>query len=389
MKQNDLGKVANEMYTQFIYRCYQMGLNICVFSKPMYLTSPSFKKLRNKLKNSYAFRNGFMIDASEFADVKSWGLSFSILEKTNTNNDYRSFNFDLLKSNSFKVENLGTKTLYNTDNLIPASSWVREKIKGKKTIDMPQIKSALEVKQSGYGNNILDSIGYLYNDSNNIYKNSQGVCIVSSVFSHGHGVPIIKENIEEICSLFVARKLVKMNWKNEYDEYLKPNFEKDGWKEFVVNSVIYSIFSSHSQQSSLGYVSYKNENWRITNNFFWMDIQKLVDKSDEINFTELYNTTRGDNNRFIFEYLEENKSHIWDESKTLLESASQLVIDSLQMRRNFLNDHNKLENWDAGFAQLKLLWKEFFIDDYKTLKTKISSLENKLNPKIYEFGFIK
>jgi hypothetical protein len=389
MKKNELGKVSNELYTQFIYRCTKMGFHVCVFSKPMFLTSPSFKNLRNKLKDDYVFKKGFMIDASEFADVKSWGLSFCVLEKTNEPTNYRSFEFDLLKSNSFEVENLGPKILYNTDNLVSASSWVREKIKGKKTIDMPQIKSALEVKQSGYGNNIENSLGYLYNDSNNVYKNSQGVCIVSSVFSHGHGVPIIKENLEEVCALFVARKLVKMTWQNEYDEYLKPNFYKDGWKEFVVNSVVYSIFSSHSQQSSLGIVNYKNNNWKIVNNFFWMDIQKLIEKSNEINFTELYNSTRGDGQRYIFEYLEQNKEYIWEESKEVLDLASDLVINSLPIRRNFLNDHNQLENWDSGFAQLKLLWKEFYVEDYKIMKTKISILEDKLFPKIYDFEFLK
>jgi hypothetical protein len=78
MKNENLGKSSQEMYTQFIYLCQNYGTNICLFSKPMFITSTSFTQLRKLFFSKYEFSGGFILDASEFADVKSWGLSFSI-----------------------------------------------------------------------------------------------------------------------------------------------------------------------------------------------------------------------------------------------------------------------------------------------------------------------
>jgi hypothetical protein len=79
MKNDGLGNSAKEMYVQFIYHVMKLKLNIAFFSKPMIFTSPSFIKVRQTLLSSYDFEKGFMLDASEFSDVKSWGLTFSIL----------------------------------------------------------------------------------------------------------------------------------------------------------------------------------------------------------------------------------------------------------------------------------------------------------------------
>jgi hypothetical protein len=45
--------------------------------------SESFDIFRNKLFTKYGLKKGFLMDSSNFADVKSWGLSFSIIEKLN------------------------------------------------------------------------------------------------------------------------------------------------------------------------------------------------------------------------------------------------------------------------------------------------------------------
>jgi hypothetical protein len=83
MKKNKMGDSAKQLYTQFLYRLHSFGgeINITMFSNPSYLTGEKFKKFREVVMVNYDFDGGFVMDASNFADVKSWGLTFSILSR--------------------------------------------------------------------------------------------------------------------------------------------------------------------------------------------------------------------------------------------------------------------------------------------------------------------
>ncbi len=76
-----MGDSSKQLYAQFIYRLHSFNanINIAMFSNPSYLTGEKFKKFREMVISDYDFKGGFVMDASNFDDVKSWGLTFSIL----------------------------------------------------------------------------------------------------------------------------------------------------------------------------------------------------------------------------------------------------------------------------------------------------------------------
>ena len=79
MRDEKIGDCSAQLYSQFLYRVNKMGIkNISFFSTTKVLTGSSFNNLREKIESQSKFKGGFIIDASEFADVKSWALSFSI-----------------------------------------------------------------------------------------------------------------------------------------------------------------------------------------------------------------------------------------------------------------------------------------------------------------------
>ena len=81
MKDEKIGRCVEQMYIQFVYRLMKMKVKgICMFTPPTMFVSESFDGFRNKVLKNYQFKKGFIMDAANFADVKSWGLSFSILE---------------------------------------------------------------------------------------------------------------------------------------------------------------------------------------------------------------------------------------------------------------------------------------------------------------------
>jgi hypothetical protein len=80
MKKKGFGKDSQQLYNQFIFKLVEFKvINICMFTPPLYLSGSSSKGLRKFIFEILDFSKGFIMDAANFADVKSWGLSFSIL----------------------------------------------------------------------------------------------------------------------------------------------------------------------------------------------------------------------------------------------------------------------------------------------------------------------
>lgn len=142
------------------------------------------------------------------------------------------------------------------------------------------------------------------------------------------------------------------------------------------------MFESKSNQLST------NE---FNNEFFWISKEEMVDMANNGNYPELYNDAKTDSDRYVYNLLfgeQRIYDQLSDEAKDVLDTASNLVRLSFGMRRNFADDTNHLNSWDAGYAQLKLLWKEFFPEQFKEFRDKYKVLEDKMRPMVYELGFL-
>jgi hypothetical protein len=81
MKNKQLGGCSDQLYAQFMFRFFEefSNLNVCLFSPPLFFTGHSYKKFRLNYDIEGRFLKGFLMDSKNFADVSSWGISFSIL----------------------------------------------------------------------------------------------------------------------------------------------------------------------------------------------------------------------------------------------------------------------------------------------------------------------
>jgi hypothetical protein len=289
---------------------------------------------------------------------------------------------------------VGEKIVYNIDGKKSATDWVKEDVKKIKTQDAPQMTSGINYKpnkEGCRGNLIKNALGFYYNNSNNVDKNAQNVGMFTSCFSSGTGCSIIPNNFHKCTALFTARKLVEKTWINSKDEYIAPNEVHESWKTFVADSVVYSLFHSASNQSSLRHIDYKGSKWDIKNEFFFMSKDVMSDLANETGNDDMYNDCSGSDERFVYLWLEEHQSELSPMGKAVLKKAEELVITSMKYRALFNEEHEEyqINNWDCGWYQLKAMFKVFMPNELKEFNELYKEFAKQLKPMVYELGFLK
>jgi hypothetical protein len=299
------------------------------------------------------------------------------------------FEYDVLESQDFEIKIKETKTFYNTDDLETIKDWYKDD--SGESIEFPGGTNELNVVQKHKSNIRENSLGYFYSHSNCVEKNILNVGIFTMGFSAGQGNSVTKNNFIKVTSSFSARRLIVPSWKNMRDEYLKPNDSHENFELFTYDSLVYSLFNNNSNQSSLRQVEYKDKLWDIKNEFFWMSKDRMKELADENGYDNLYNDARTSSDRHVYNLLfgeERIYDKLSDDAKAVLDKATELVEQSLQMRQVMADDHNHLDSWDAGYAQLKLVWKEYFEEDFKEFRQLYKNLEDRMRPLVYELGFL-
>ena len=269
------------------------------------------------------------------------------------------FTYDLLSKNvnTLEIENLGVVNLYNTDNLI-------------------ELSKDIDNSTNGFG------ISLVFN-SNNIDSTRAGVYFNNGTKSSNmRMISIGSDNLPKSFTYFSARRLVESTWINQKDEFLVPNKEHHEYENFVNDSLVYGLL--HSQNSVISSNEFKNE-------FFWMSKNQMKELSDQHGYDNLHNDARTSSDRYVYKLLF-GEERIYDklspDAKLVLDKATELVEKSMELRQVMANDENHLDSWDAGYAQLKLVWKEYFQEDFKEFRQLYKNLEERMKPLVYELGFL-
>lgn len=399
MKDKGMKRCSDNLYAQFLYRImlikeqYNLtNIHIVLFSPTLFLTGSSFESFRNVFFKEFAFNGGVQFKASHFADVAdSWGISFSIWNNGETT-DKNNFNYALIDNIDGEIKEVGKKVVYNIDGQKTASLWAKEDVKKNKTEDAPQMTSGINYKPNKNGcrgNLVKNALGFYYNNSNNVDKNAQNVGMFTSCFSSGTGCSILPINFDKCTALFSARKLIEKNWVNSKDEYLAPNEEHEKYQEFVNDSIVYSLFHSASNQSSLRQVEYKDKLWDIKNEFFFMSKNDIMSLASENGYDFTFNDANVSNERYVYTKLQ--GIELSQEAKAVLNMAIDLVKASFKYREMFDEEHPEYQimNWDASYYQLKAMWKEYMPEALKEFNELFKALGDKMRPMVYELGFLK
>jgi len=262
---------------------------------------------------------------------------------------------DILESKDFSIFKTGVKNFYNVDEEISLDKWME--------------------KEFGESN-----FCFLVSDANNLEKSVRSVYFQNAPINNNNKrYKIGPKNFIKGVTLFSVRKLPVVNWLNEKDEFTAPSKNIDS---FSYDSIIISIFNGGSYQKSTD---------ELNNEFFWMSVDKVKELADQKGYDELYNDARTSPDRYVYKLLfgeEKIYDKLSPDAKAVLDKATELVEKSMELRQVMANDENYLNSWDAGYVQLKLVWKEYFQEDFKEFRQLYKSLEDRMRPMVYELGFL-
>ena len=399
MLEDGIGSASQNLYAQFLYRIARMkevnpNIGIALFSPSLFLTGTAWKGFRKDFLSSFKYIGAIQFRADHFADVAAnWGIMFSMWRNGMPEN-ITEFPCTCVDRNAEgDIVEVATKMVYNNDGGKSCSDWIKEDIKKLKGEDAPQMTSALNYRDTGNlrGKLVKGAFGYYVNIANNINENAQGATLLSSCASRANGISILPQNFNRVVANFAARSMIKGNWMNYVDEYMVPNTEDPRYEEFQNDSIVYSLFDSKSNQSSLRQITYKGKLWDIKNEFFWMSRDEMVELADKHGFEELFNDAKASSERFVFKKLQ--GIELSSEAQAVLEKASEIVRKSFEYREEVHRLHPEwhLNAWDAGWYQVKKLVAEipFLAKDMEEFKTLFKALSEKMRPMVYELGFLK
>ena len=367
------GKFAKrELYVQFFMRIYR-EISSCIlaeFSKLKTLQGPYFRGFRNTFKARLG-RN-FCVPAETFDNVKGrfpigffiWHLDSSQVFKQTITDIYNS-----------KADFVGQKTILSYDDSRMLNDWLRATWVTKE-----------------------NALGWVVCNGND-FQHQNEVCILSKPSNQTSTFfkPINYTNFLRSCIYFSVRKVVEATWLNDRDQFLFPD---DGWESdcvFQVDCLTYSLFSNANVvRSSLGV------------NHWIPFTEKEVDAQDRFESHFMSDYIRG---KWQAPQSEGTETR-WDEEEkpeaTPLQfsSEAQAVMDA---GRELWKYYHKqpAANPNASFYDIRLFFQGTKItktgreqmnsdsDDAKytellaTLRQRFKTLAKKIEPKVYEYGFLK
>ena len=387
---SNYGKASNELFVQFMARVAKEipTATIAMFSTLKYVNAPNFEKFREVWNAKYL--GGFVVQSTAFEGLNGKFPIGFLVWKTNHNFQNKvnisEISVDVLDKN---VKPIGEKTFYNFPNSTFLNVWFkRPRTNSKEVIPIKNTVSPATSKPSvkTWSN---DAIGYMRCSVNDLQHAEQHTVLFSSSFSDGHGFYINPENLWQAAIVFSVRRLVKPTWLNDRDQFLQPT--QPLTDEFKNDCLIWMLFNRSQRTASANDLEWNDKKWSIVNHF--------------IPFTE---EEVGANNRFESDFMVQYLANLTGlknlsgvaalsaEAQSVLQEGKKLwqaYFAHTDVRA--VREELKLNRADVGWYQIRNALKkrnesgDFAPVSFKPFEESYKALTEKLQPMVYELGFLK
>ena len=366
---NKIGSAGREICVQFLTRiyCEIPGATIAQFSTLKTLQAPNFEEFRNLFKAK--LESLFVVPANTFDNVKGkFPIGFFIWD-TNENEPFDTIDADVYDENG---ELVSTKSFFID--------------KEKKSINDWLITTRKKPHQM--------NIGFISAKGND-FQNTNFVFIINdkNQLPHPRGTWVTDGNIIAVGIYYAVRHCIEATWLNDRDQFTYPN---DGWKsdkEFQNDCLAFTLFSNdiQSKYGTNHWIPFTEQEVNAREKFesnFMTDFIKGKPKPP---------TKSGYTLSLLFE-PEQSYGHsalkFSTEATAVLDAGRELwkyyhaqpncnVNASLyDIREHFQgrNEAGKMNNKSSDETYMHLIGE---------LREKLSQLADKIEPKVYEYGFLK
>jgi hypothetical protein len=345
-----LGKAANEIFSLFFIRVAVklQGSILAVFSKLKYINSLNFAKFRDNF--SAKFFNGFMCCADTFDNVTGkFPIGFLIWQLSHNGYDFqfpKTVKLDVLDNEGKRI---AKKSFYNGRKSI--NQWIKE-----------------------FDCIARDQIGFMGNPAPDFLSTNQPYITATQGTRHFNYFVFKEKNLIEGCIYFTVRLCIEATWINDRDQFLYPfndDYKKD--KVFQHDCLMFTLFHGQNRISCADGVNH------------W------------IPFAEREVDARGKfKSNFMYNFIKDVK---------FSKEARKVLISGLELWKYYhtKTKNNKTVSVNASFYDIREFFQgrsesgkmnnsstdETYTKIIKNLRNNLNLLSRKIEPKIYEYGFLK
>jgi hypothetical protein len=377
------GYASRELFVQFIARIAVElpTATIATFGTLKYVTGSNFEEFRKEWKAKYL--DGFIIHSKAFDGLNgNFPIGFLIWQ---TNQKGKSLPIDsvsatILNKNAVPI---GEKILYNMPNNRMLSEWVK-RLKKNEQDAIPLINAITPTTKTTHVRNTKwsdNAIAHFFCNGNDLQNSGTMTAIFSSVHSIGHagGYFVTAENLWQVAAVFCVRLLISHTWINHNDQFLLP--DKTLTEEFKNDCLVWMLFHGKNLTASANDLEWNGKKWSIVNHF-------IPFTEEEVGAPDRFESD------FMVQYMRGKKFS--KEATSVLQTGKALWQSYFaDTDVHTVRDELKLNRADVGWYQIRKALQarnesgDFAPVSFAAFETAYKSLTEKLQPMVYELGFLK
>ena len=225
--------------------------------------------------------------------------------------------------------------------------------------------------------------GFLFAGNNDFQNAATGTLITSSIYTgrNGGGVYLNDTNLWQAAVVFSVRRLIKPTWLNDRDQFLQPT--EPLTDEFKNDCLIWMLFNGSNLTASANNLEWNGKQWSIVNHF-------IPYTEAEVNAPDRFESD------FMVRYLADNPPPPEGLGEAVLQQGKKLwqaYFAHTDVRS--VRDELKLNRADVGWYQIRKALQarnaggDVAPVSFKAFEDAYKALTEKLQPMVYELGFLK